>query len=452
MKTTSAFDGVRPEGLVGVAARLVEHADLLAGLDIGGLDEDGAITAVRSNEKVVRLLGGISASLGARLGDLGGLSAADVFSTAGRLSDGAARSVERRAALLGVMPNVGAGCVAGTIGCENVDSVAIARHKLRHDSSWLEAFDARDVSVARKAARMRPKAFRAWLGELVSRISDDGETDVAANKQLNKASIWHTKEGRWRGRFDLDALAGEQVKNALAAEARSIVAQAQNVGSEPFDGSGVHHGERVDAEALVGLIGSGNGARGRASINLIADLETVSSGVWEGTLKRTGRGADVPLSELRRLLCDAWVTHNVMGPSGRALAVGRSYRTATDAQRAALRVMYETCACCETSFDECEIHHIIEWENGGLTDLVNLIPLCRIHHDQMHSGGWSITMDPERTVTVRRPDHSVWAVRPLPSAGPAAKRSQHRERSLGRSVNSVWGADPPGSERSRSIE
>ena len=270
MKTSSAFDGVRPKGLVGVAACLVEHADLLAVLDVGGLDEDGVIDAVRANEKVIRLMGGVSASLGARLGDLGGLSAADVFSTAGRLSDRAARSVERRAGLLGVMPNVGAGCVAGTIGTENVDAVAIARHKLRHDKSWLDAFDAHDAGVARKASRMRPKAFQAWLGDLVSRISDDGETDTAANKQLNRASLWQTKEGRWRGRFDLDGLSGEHVKNALGAEARSIVAQAQNAGSEPQAGSGVHHGEWVDAEALVELIASGNGARGRASINLIA--------------------------------------------------------------------------------------------------------------------------------------------------------------------------------------
>ncbi len=423
----------------------------LAVLDVGGLDEDGVIDAVRANEKVIRLMGGVSASLGARLGDLGGLSAADVFSTAGRLSDGAARSVERRAGLLGAMPHVGAGCVAGTIGTENVDAVAIARHKLRHDKGWQEVFDAHDAGVARKASRMRPQAFRAWLGDLVSRISDDGETDTAANKQLNRASLWQTKEGRWRGRFDLDTLSGEHVKNVLAAEARSIVAQAQNAGREPQAGSGVHHGEWVDAEALVELIGSGNGARGRASINLIADLQTVASGVWDGTVKRTGRGADVPLSELRRLLCDAWVTHNVMGPSGRVLAVGRSYRTATDAQRAALRVMYETCACCETAFDDCEIHHIIEWENGGFTDLVNLIPLCRIHHDQMHSGGWTISMDPERSVTVRRPDHTIWAVRPVPSAGPAVKRAQVRERPETRSVNSDWGGDPPDDpERSRS--
>ena len=122
------------------------------------------------------------------------------------MSDAAARSVERRSALLGSMPNVGAGCVAGTIITDNVDAVAVARHKLRHDPDWQSVFDSRDSAIARKAARLRPRAFRAWLGALVDRISDDGETEVAHNKALNKAAMWQTQEGRWRGRFELDFL------------------------------------------------------------------------------------------------------------------------------------------------------------------------------------------------------------------------------------------------------
>jgi hypothetical protein len=125
------------------------------------------------------------------------------------------------------------------------------------------------------------------------------------------------------------------------------------------------------------------------------------------------------------MLCDAWITHTVLGPSGRALAVGRSHRTATDAQRTALRVMYPSCALCDVKFDHCEMHHIIEWEHGGPTDLTNLIPLCTVHHERVHKG-WHIELSDGRELTVLRPDGRLWKTIPLPSAAPARARGQHQ--------------------------
>jgi hypothetical protein len=28
----------------------------------------------------------------------------------------------------------------------------------------------------------------------------------------------------------------------------------------------------------------------------------------------------------------------------------------------------------------CDAHHIVPWQEGGPTDLGNLVPLCRVHH------------------------------------------------------------------------
>ena len=51
--------------------------------------------------------------------------------------------------------------------------------------------------------------------------------------------------------------------------------------------------------------------------------------------------------------------------------VGREQRLANRAQRRALRAIYRTCgfAGCETPFNRCEIHHLVPWEIGGVTDL-----------------------------------------------------------------------------------
>jgi hypothetical protein len=41
------------------------------------------------------------------------------------------------------------------------------------------------------------------------------------------------------------------------------------------------------------------------------------------------------------------------------------------------------------------------------TNLDNLIPLCNEHHHHVHDGGWTMTLKPDRTITLRRPDGSL---------------------------------------------
>ena len=98
----------------------------------------------------------------------------------------------------------------------------------------------------------------------------------------------------------------------------------------------------------------------------------------------------------------------MLGADGEALAVGREQRVANRAQRRALRAMYRTCAHphCDIAFDHCQIHHVIPWERFGLTDLENLLPLCSKHHHLVHEGRWRLTLQPDRTITLHRPDRT----------------------------------------------
>jgi hypothetical protein len=56
------------------------------------------------------------------------------------------------------------------------------------------------------------------------------------------------------------------------------------------------------------------------------------------------------------------------------------------------------------------MHHIVPWEREGATDLSNLAPLCESgkHHQQVHEGGWTLTMTPDRVATWIRPDGTVY--------------------------------------------
>jgi hypothetical protein len=69
--------------------------------------------------------------------------------------------------------------------------------------------------------------------------------------------------------------------------------------------------------------------------------------------------------------------------------------------------MYTTCGMpgCTTAFDHCQIHHVDEWRADlGPTDLGRLLPVCTTHHHLVHDDGWRLDLEPDRTLTVIRPD------------------------------------------------
>ena len=98
------------------------------------------------------------------------------------------------------------------------------------------------------------------------------------------------------------------------------------------------------------------------------------------------------------------------------LNLGRTTRLASRAQRRALRALYPTCAVpgCGVAYEFTKPHHVHHWEHGGPTDLHNLIPFCNQHHHCAHEGGWKITLQPNRTLTITRPDGTILTTGPPP--------------------------------------
>ena len=403
-------------------AAVRSHVLCLEGVNIDWLDEAETVDLIKGNERAVRCLQGQSVVLSAHLSELGGLSGEDVFSTVGRLSASAARRMQKRGELTSHLPDIVAGFAGGSIPAENLDRVVTVRHRLRHDPQWQATFDGKQASLVRKASRLNPKAFARYLSELERSLSDDGETDTRHQKGLNNVKSWTDAQGRFRLSGNFDALTGEQINVALQAEARSLAKRSEDAGET------VHHGGLLDAEALASLIESGNGVKGRPSVNIIIDADTLADGPHAGTVARTRNGVDVPLTLIEQLLCDATITFTYLDRMGQPLAVGRKSRTVTDAQKDALSVLYDSCAVCDVEFSRCEIHHIHYWENGGLTDLSNLIPLCHTHHSRVHHDQWSIRLDEHRTLHWIRPDKTTYATITLPSLPLAMQRGEHRKR------------------------
>jgi hypothetical protein len=78
------------------------------------------------------------------------------------------------------------------------------------------------------------------------------------------------------------------------------------------------------------------------------------------------------------------------------LAVGRTSRIATAAQRRALAVRDKGCVIpgCGVPAEICQVHHVQEWADGGTSDLANEVLLCWAHHRQVDLHMWRIERPP----------------------------------------------------------
>ena len=102
-------------------------------------------------------------------------------------------------------------------------------------------------------------------------------------------------------------------------------------------------------------------------------------------------GPLLPASERQHLTCDAtcevWFTRD-----GEMIGSGRTTRTISRRLRRALEHRNPTCAvpgCGATR--GLHAHHIQHWEDGGETELSNLVLLCPYHHRLHHRGVITIT-------------------------------------------------------------
>uniref|UniRef100_UPI0038B2DC01 HNH endonuclease signature motif containing protein n=1 Tax=Nakamurella leprariae TaxID=2803911 RepID=UPI0038B2DC01 len=60
---------------------------------------------------------------------------------------------------------------------------------------------------------------------------------------------------------------------------------------------------------------------------------------------------------------------------------------------------------CDRPPGWCDAHHVQHWADGGPTNLDNTVLYCRHHHTVIHTGHWTVTMNPDG-----HPDHTppVW--------------------------------------------
>jgi hypothetical protein len=368
----------------------------------------GEVTAALRDVAVIRgTTDRLEAALARRIAELHQVGEAappaDVLGCGGRMSRRAAEQAERRSGVLGHTPKLNDALGKGKVGAEHADAVANAAGRL--DDDQREALFEKDQEIVELAAGYSPEVFRRRLGALVDAITDDDGLDRAAQQDAAAtASLKIDDDSGMHVLFaKLTPEQGNRIRRALDHEI-AVMAKLNEFAGLRRD--------QLLVRALDRLVCGTGTTRGMApaEVAVLIDYQTLVDGRHDGTVCEYSDGTTIPPEAARRHACEANIIPVVLGGDSRPLDVGRARRLATPAQRTALRSMYRTCAIdgCDRHFDRCHMHHIAEWDDLGLTDIDNLVPVCSFHHHRVHEGRWQLQLDPStRQLTVTLPDGSM---------------------------------------------
>jgi hypothetical protein len=146
-----------------------------------------------------------------------------------------------------------------------------------------------------------------------------------------------------------------------------------------------------DPGSVAEVTGPVHEAKINVHVNVLVPLETITS-----ASDACGRVGNTPATadEVRDLIAQAAVKSStirrlVTDSTGCILDAGRSHYLASDIQKLVIRLRDGYCRFpgCNAPAERCEVDHATPYDAGGPTDLWDLGPLCK-HHHQMKTGGY----------------------------------------------------------------
>jgi hypothetical protein len=412
--------------------------------DVSVLDEVGVASLLGDVAGLVRFLQAREIDLNQRLRQLAATrpgvdpTAINARST-GRSAGGAGRALER-AEQAAQAPEVKASMDEGRLSGEHLDAFTAAVRSL--ESRLQPALRALEADLVARAVSQRAtvEQFRGWLQREIRLIeADDGKRRLERQKRDNRCRVWvDPNTGMVRSTLSLDPELGATYQHLLNEQLHARLNQPRppECPTDPLDAMDWHR-----AHAFIDLITGAAGAVGKPEVIVVIDQQTFEHGRHAHSKVDCGPGIDLPIDTIRGIAGRARFVPVVVNRDGVvitqgepvptydqlaqsltrpvALDHGRNRRHASTRQRRALRAMYRTCAIpgCARHVSITEAHHIHYWEHGGHTDLANLLPLCRHHHDRLHTERWRLTMGADRAITIRARDGTL-----LMTTGPPAQQ------------------------------
>jgi hypothetical protein len=267
------------------------------------------------------------------------------------------------------------------------------------------------------AEQSTPDEFARTLRDEVRRLDSDGDAEDRLQRQRRavRLSSWVDRAsgmGRWSAIWDPQTMVS--LENRLDAQVDALFHDTPPEGC-PSDL--LEKQAYLRALALRALLDGGGVRLGRPEIVVVVDhTQPRPDGTptidWGLPVELPDQILDAlrPFAAHHTVVVDGGV---IIDAPGR-LHLGRTTRLANRAQRRALGAVYTSCAIpgCQVRYSRTKLHHVTFWEDGGLTDVDNLLPVCQQHHDKIHNNGWHLQLAPNRTLTITLPDGTIMTTGP----------------------------------------
>ncbi|EME53080.1 HNH endonuclease signature motif containing protein [Amycolatopsis decaplanina] len=294
------------------------------------------------------------------------------------------------------------------------------------DQGKLAGFSAMKVATA--TAWLSDENARAVDALLEDRLTDKNPDQVrkAANHAANTIDpdgadrrAEHHREGRRltlrqgeTGVASIEVEDGPTEKVTAAYQRIDRAARALKTGEEPRTLDQL----RADV-ALDLLLGGQGGPSERSEVFLYMDLFTYL-GLNNDPAEMAGHGtlpaalarhiATGPNTVLRRIITDPL--------SGQVLDLGRDRYRLTAGLGEFVRVRDRECRRpgCHRPAQACDIDHAVPWQFGGVTNVDDLVDLCRRDHRLKDEPGWTYRLAPNGTLTITTPTGQTYDSAPPP--------------------------------------
>ena len=390
---------------VAIAARIRQLEEQIAGMPADAIDALSAEIGT-VNSWLVGVLAKVTARA-RRLQQQGQKSDPKKAAANAGLGDRDAARAAKRGDAMQKMPDALGALEDGSLGVGHAD--VLTRQADRLSGSKKKTFEEQSEQLVAQAIAegLSVHDFEKRCRKLVDRLlGDDGISELEKQRRNSRAKKHTDPDTGMKGiHGEWDPLRGEAVHRALDAEiAARIAAGAKNLTPRQQ--------AQLAAEALHALIcGKRISKTDSAGVMVLIDYDTLAgrTEAHPDGARRTAEtqgGTPLPADTIRRIACDLGIIPIVLGGDSQPLDVGRERRLATRAQRMALRAQYPTCAMdetCNVPFDDCQIHHVDPFSQGGRTDLHRMCPGCDTHHHLIHEGGWTLTRNPSGTWQLHPP-------------------------------------------------
>ncbi len=227
---------------------------------------------------------------------------------------------------------------------------------------------------------------------------DGPEPDPTEGRSL---TIVKHADGSVSLRGHLDAVGGEKFQTAVEAHVQADRPAGDERTRAQRQGDALV--QIADNALAIGQVPVLRTVKPHVAVRI--DLDDLADPATGAGVATTGFGATISAARARWLACDGRISRVVFGPDGVPLDVGREQRLVSGHLRRAVELRDGGCVFtgCDAPNPWCDVHHLVQWIDGGETSLENSALLCERHHTQVHHG-FRVERQPSGRWRTWRPD------------------------------------------------